>query len=125
MKTWSEWEIIRRQVAICGRVVDEDGNSMSNLPVTIISMPEVFATKVSVAASAIKRRQEENDESPDRTVTKNNGSYYFLDLPNGKYGVNVNDVRTGLHDQKEASVKRDKNGKIKMAILNMQIATHS
>lgn len=125
MKTWGEWEVIRRQVAICGRVVDEDGNSMSNLPVTIISMPEAFATRVSVAASAIKSRREESDECPDHTVTKNNGSYYFLDLPNGKYVLSANDARTGLHDQKEATVKRDKSGKIKMTILNMQIPAHS
>jgi len=125
VKTWSEWEIIRHQVAICGRVVDEYGNSINNLQVRIISMPKAFSTRVSVAASVIKRRQDGISECLDLTVTKNNGSYYFLDLPSGKYVLNVNDVRTGSQDQKETTVHWDKSGKINLSTLNLQISIHS
>lgn len=125
MKTWSEWEMVRRQVAICGQVVDMRGHPVSGIHVTIVSMPESFSNRVSAAASMARLKPAGLDERLDRTLTRDDGSFYFLDLPDGKYTLNVSDARTGSQDQKETTVSWDKNGEVKMVRLNMQLAMNA
>ena len=103
MKTWSSWEIIRHQVAICGRVVDELGKMVCGATVNIVSMPEVFQTRVSAAASAAEKKWDDLDERLDRTVTRVDGIFYFLDLPAGSYTLSF-DARTDSLDEKKVAV---------------------
>jgi hypothetical protein len=103
MKTWSTWEVIRHQVAICGRVVDERGEMVSGVRVNIVAMPKVFRTQVSAAASAAEKKWNDLDERPDRTVTRVDGVFYFLDLPAGPYTLNF-DTRTDSQDEKKVAV---------------------
>ena len=103
MKTWSSWEIIRHQVAICGRVLDERGGMVRGVRVTIISMNEEFRTRVSTAANAAEKKWDDLDERPDRTVTRVDGVFYFLDLPAGQYTLSF-DTRTDSQDEKKVAV---------------------
>ena len=103
MKTWSSWEIIRHQVAICGRVLDERGGTVRGVRVTIISMNEAFGTRVLAAASATEKKWDDLDERPDRTVTRVDGIFYFLDLPAGSYTLSF-DARTDSQDEKKVAV---------------------
>lgn len=103
MKTWGSWEIIRHKVAICGRVVDERGGMVCGVRTNIVSMPEVFRTRVSAAASAAEKKWDELDERLDRTVTRMDGIFYFLDLPAGPYTLSF-DARTYSKDEKKVAV---------------------
>jgi hypothetical protein len=103
MKTWSSWEIIRHQVSICGRVLDEHGGMVHGVRANIISMPEVFRTRVSAAASAAEKKWGDLDERPGRTVTRVDGIFYFLDLPAGLYTLSF-DTRTDPQDEKKEAV---------------------
>ena len=104
MKTWSSWEIIRHQVAICGRVLDESGGMVRGVRVTIISMNEEFRTRVSTAASAAEKKWDDLDERPDRTVTRVDGVFYFLDLPAGPYSLSFDTRSANPQDEKNEAV---------------------
>lgn len=125
MKTWSPWEVIRHQVAICGQVVDTRGHPVSGIHVTIVSMPEAFSNRVSASARIARSKPVDTEKGLDRTLTKDDGSFYFLDLPDGKYTLNVSDAQMGLQDQKETTVSWDKNGEVKRVRLNLQLSMHS
>ena len=103
MKTWSSWEIIRHKVAICGRVLDERGGMVLGVRANIVSMPEVFRNRVSAVASAAEKQWEELDERPDRTVTRVDGVFYFLDLSAGQYTLSF-DTHTDSQDEKSVAV---------------------
>lgn len=103
MKTWSSWEILRHQAAICGRVVNERGERVRGVKVNIVLMPEVFLTRVSVAASAAEKKWDDLDERLDRTMTRVDGIFYFLDLPAGQYTLSF-DTRSDLPDEKKMAV---------------------
>ncbi len=103
MKTWSSWETIRHQVAICGRALDERGERVCGVRVNIISMPEVFLTRVSAVAGAAEKKWDDLDERLDRTVTRVDGIFYFLDLPAGQYTLSF-DTRTDSQDEKKVAV---------------------
>ena len=104
MKTWSSWEIIRHQVAICGRVLDESGGMVRGVRVNIISMPEVFWTRVSAIASVTEKKWDDLDERPDRTVTRVDGVFYFLDLPAGPYTLSFDTRSIDPQDKKKEAV---------------------
>lgn len=103
MKTWSEWEIIRHQVAICGRVLNERGEMIRGVRANIVSMPEIFRTRVSAAASAAEKNWDDLDERLDRTLTRVDGIFYFLDLPAGSYTLSF-DTCTDSQDEKKVAV---------------------
>ncbi|MDD5320661.1 MAG: carboxypeptidase-like regulatory domain-containing protein [Methylococcales bacterium] len=103
MKTWSSWETIRRQVAICGRVLDESGERVCGVRVNIVSMPEVFLTRVSTVAGAAEKKWDDLEERLDRTATRMDGIFYFLDLPAGQYTLSF-DTQTDSRDKKKVAV---------------------
>jgi len=104
MKAWSAWEIVRNKVAICGRVLDEHGGAVRGVRVTIISMNEAFRTRVLAAASAAEMKWDDLDERLDRTVTRMDGIFYFLDLPAGSYALSFDTRSTDPQDEKKEAV---------------------
>ena len=82
MKAWSEWEITRHQVAISGRVSDESGRPVSGARVSLTAMPKEHKLRIDGAASAAGDWAE-RDERPDRTVSREDGLFYFLRSPSG------------------------------------------
>jgi hypothetical protein len=57
----------------------------------------------------------------DRSFTKADGIYYFLDLPAGKYTVKGVDPRSGAVAEKTVSVLW-KEGKVAMAVANLNVS---
>ena len=106
MKTWSSWETIRHKVAISGRVVDERGERVCGVKVNIVSMPKVFRARVSAVASATEKKWADLDKRLDRTVTRADGIFYFLDLPVGQYTLSF-DARTDSQHEKKVAVMWD------------------
>ena len=114
MKDWSDWQIIRRQVAIGGRIVDENDQPVPGVQVTITAMPKVFKVWMQGAISAAQTDWDELGERPDRRLSRSDGIYFFLDLPEGKYTLHAIDPRSGNHAETSIAVGWDKKGNIDM-----------
>ena len=114
MKTGSDWQIIRRQVAIGGRVVNENNTPVAGAQITIKSMPDGFKRQLEGAVSEAGAGWVDQEERQDRARSRLDGIYFFLDLPEGSYTLSAIDPQTGKQDQKSVSVSRDKKQNIKM-----------
>jgi hypothetical protein len=95
----SEAEVIRRQVAICGTVFDRDGEPASAVPVSVED-----------AARASRKR----------TTSRTDGTYYFLDLPNGDYVVSAS--LFDANARQPAVVNRNDQGDIAIAEVDLKLA---
>ncbi|MGH2396160.1 MAG: carboxypeptidase-like regulatory domain-containing protein [Gammaproteobacteria bacterium] len=109
MKVWSEWEIARQQVAISGRVADRQGKAVPGARVNLTVVPEELKARLTGAASAA-RDWATRDERPDRTVARDDGLFFFLDLPPGKYTVEA------MMEGKDAGSKKKKTWKAHKAV---------
>ena len=123
MTTWGTWEVVRHQVAICGVVLDSSGRRLPNVQGNIEDGPKAYAAKLAVAAVALGAAATKPAASPGREVkerfehrmTRDDGTFFYLDLPSGNYRLKAIDARSGASDEKTAAVARRKNGKIDMA----------
>ncbi len=122
MKAWTAWEVVRHQVAICGVVTNKSGARLKGLPVSIVSMPDAFSTRISASFSAAEKKWDDLDERPDRTMTRGDGDFFFLDLPAGNYTLNVIDPVTGFQDEKKTVVAWKKNGNVNRVRVNFQVS---
>jgi Carboxypeptidase regulatory-like domain len=95
----SETEVIRHQVAICGAVFDREGEPATGVPVVVTD-----------AAGA----------TSERTSTRLDGTYYFLDLPDGKYIVTAS--LPGAEVRQPAVVSRNDKGDIAIAEVDLKMA---
>lgn len=125
MKAWTEWERARHQVAIGGRVVDGGDEPVAGAEVTVTVMPEEFQRKLAGAAKVEGGGWKHSDQRLDRSFTKADGIYYFLDLPAGKYTVKGVDKRSGAQAEKTVSVSWDKDGKVQMAVADLKLSNAS
>jgi hypothetical protein len=122
VKAWTEWELARHQVAIGGRVVDENDQPVADVEVAIAVMPEEFQRKIAGAAEAAKHGWKDSDRRADLRRTAADGIYYFLDLPAGKYTVKGVERRSGAEAEKTVSVTWNKDRKVQMAVADLKLA---
>lgn len=119
MKAWTDWETTRHQVAIGGRVVNQDDRPVAGAEVTLTDRPEEFERKFANAAEAAGER---SDKRLDRSCAKADGIFYFLDLPAGKYTVRCVDRRSGARAEKTVSVSWTQDGKVQMAVADLKLS---
>ena len=117
MNDWNEWEVIRRQVAVAGRVVDEHDKPVAGAQVSIAMLQEKPRAKRSTA----KTDQQKLDAPEDHTLTDTNGIFFFLDLPAGKYSVECVNRRSGLGDKKTVSVLWKQDGSVERVSANLKL----
>ena len=119
----SDWQITRHRVAIAGKVLDGGtGKSVAGAVAAITAMPPAFENKVAIAASAYGARWEKMSERLDRTKTRKDGLFYFLDLPDGQYTISASIPGHGSRygvAQGTAAVSRDKKGNFKVAFVTL------
>lgn len=121
MKSWSEWEITRNQVAIAGRVGDAQDKPVAGVQVTLTAMPETFDARLRGAISAAGSRWQEMEERQDRVLSRHDGTYCFLDLPAGNYTLTAVAPRSNTKGQKSVVVAWDKNGNVKPAVADFRL----
>ena len=122
MNSWTDWEVVRRQVAIGGRVVDNHDQPVAGAQVTITAMPKALRQKMDDAASATGAGGQQVDKRYDRTFTTADGLYYFLDLPAGRYTLQGMDRRSGAQGAKTASVSWSRDGNVKRARVDLKLS---
>ena len=109
MKAWTGWEINRRQVAIGGRVLDEDGRPAADAAVTVTAIPT-------------EARQEGAKHTRVGHLAKVDAIYYFLDLSAGTYTVRAVHGRSGAMGERTVSVSWSEEGTVRMAVADLKLS---
>jgi len=117
---WGDWERVRRQVALCGRVVNREDKPLGGARVTIIQGPKEFEAQAKGGLVAASARGDEKLRR-DVTETKPDGIYFFMDLPGGEYTVAAEDPHGGGRGQSRGKVVRDKAGNIQRAVADIKL----
>ncbi len=113
MKAWSEWEIIHRQVSLAGYIVDKDNNPLANVQVDLTAASSTNRTnKKANEKKATKTGGGDHDQPIDRTISRWDGLYYFLDTPDGQYTLSMYRETEAIEQHRDVSVSRDKNKKL-------------
>jgi hypothetical protein len=122
MTNWGDWETVRRRVALCGRVVDRQGNPSGKARVTIVRSPKQFETLAKASAAAARAA---GDELIRRDVaeTRADGIYFFMDLPEGDYTVAAEDPHNRDRGENRGNVVWDKSGNIRKAVADIKLSS--
>jgi hypothetical protein len=94
-----EWEVVRRQVAVCGRVTRDDGVPVGDAVISV----------------------EPRAARADAVRTRRDGIYFVLDLPDGEYVSSIRDPRTGVGDHGRGRVARDAAGNVRFAVVDLAL----
>ena len=95
--TWSDWEVIRRQVALSGRVVAPRGGRP--------------AGEVRI----------EGREKPQPVTPGEDGIYFFLDLPAGTYTVVFEDSNGKRRGKGTGRVSWTRAGDVQRAVVDIEV----
>jgi hypothetical protein len=117
----TSWQIARRQVALAGRVNDgQTGKPIADAEVVITGMPAAFKNRLVGASKQLRAREAAMTQRLDMTRTREDGLFYFLDLPDGKYTLSASLPRMGKRYgsvQETATVLREKDGTLKLVFV--------
>jgi Carboxypeptidase regulatory-like domain len=94
--TWMKLKPIRHQVALAGQVSDaQTGRVIPGARVELTPLSGPFKTRLALQALQYGERWQAMTERADRTHTANDGSFHFLDLPDGRYTLTVSLLGAG------------------------------
>lgn len=113
----------RHRIAIAGRVLNAGtGKPISEAIVQIADMPAEFRRTLATKSIQLASRRDEAAARLDRTATTEDGLFYFLDLPEGKYTLAVSTAHSGKRFgivRRETAVAADQTGKVKYDFLEI------
>ena len=116
-----QWEEVRRQVALWGRVIDPEGKAVGRACVCITNGPEDFKRRMQPTSQC-------GTEEPIPAVVteaRSDGIYYFLDLPAGSYELTACDPQGKRQGQGKGNVAWDgesENRKVERVFVNIELA---
>jgi Ni,Fe-hydrogenase III component G len=116
--------ISNAQVAIAGRVLDDKTKQIiSGAMVEIIEMPEEFQKQLKLKELQYDSQWRKMSVRPDRQVTKNDGYFYFVNLPPGEYTLKASVLNRTIQyvDVEEKSKKVEVTVKESVPIDNPKI----
>lgn len=97
--------VLRHRVAAAGRVIDAiTSKPIGGAQVAVVEMPKALVQKFAFSGRSITSL---------KTLTREDGSFYFLDLPDGKYTLEASLPSAGKRYgtvKLKANVKRDDKG---------------
>jgi hypothetical protein len=120
-----DWDVVRHRVAIAGRVFDATSEKpLGDAEVVITNMPPAFKKTLQFAGVQFGDRWAKMPQRPDRTQSRQDGLFYFLDLPDGSYGLRAaipsRGRRCGVVET-ETKVSRDADGNLKIEFLRLML----
>lgn len=120
-----QWESVRHQVALAGHVLDaRTSRPLPGALVTITGMSAAFQKKLAAKAMQYGAQWTGMAERPDRTRSRPDGSFYFLDLPDGDYKIMASLPNMGKRfsaAEVKATVSRDASGTMKIAFVDLPL----
>lgn len=122
-------ERIRHTVAIAGIITDaQTGKAVLGARISIISSPAEFGRWVDIQRKQYGPLWEKMAERLDRKITRVDGHFHFLDLPDGPYTLQctmpISGKRYGSNET-VVNVTRDADEKIVMVTADMSLAPTS
>lgn len=118
-------EEVRHLVALAGRVTDAaTGQPVAGAQVAITTAPQAFTDRLAPAALGADPGWAALAERPDRTLTRADGSFWFIDLPDGSYGLTAGLPASGARYgtvNAAANVARDAQGGLKPVLALLAI----
>lgn len=118
MSQWTEWETVRHQVAVAGRVVDGEEKPVAGAEVTLTTLPKQTRQR----RGDVGADRQELGAPCDRTLTKSDGIFFFLDAPAGEYAVECLNGRTGWRDKRTVSVSWRQDGTVERAVADLKLS---
>jgi hypothetical protein len=91
---WGEWEVVRRQVAVCGRMS----------PALVDTVDVRVEGKQSVTTATVRR----------------DGIYFCLDLASGEYRVTAADRRGEVFGRGTSDVSRNAAGDVRFGVVDIK-----
>ena len=122
MINWGDWETVRRQVALCGLVVNRNGIPLGQAQVTIVRGPKAFDS-LARASTAAAQALGQDQIRRDVTETRADGIYFFMDLPAGDYTVSAEDPHNRDGGENKGRVTWDQAGNIRKAVADIKLTS--
>jgi hypothetical protein len=97
---WSEWEVVRRQVAVCGR------------------MSPALVDTVEVR---VEGKQAEGKQAVTTASVRHDGIYFCLDLASGDYRVTAADGLGEVFGGGTGHVSRNADGDVTFAVVDIEV----
>lgn len=80
------WEEVRHQVAISGKVIGPvKGMGLGHVRISIIDGPDEYLEWLAIKQAIAGEEWFTTAKRPDRVMTKPDGHFHFMDLPDGDY----------------------------------------
>lgn len=121
----AQWEEIRHQVAISGRVTDaQTSRAIGRAQVSITDGPLAFNDWLANYARQYGDRWGTMTERPDQIRTAADGHFHFMDLPDGQYTLRASLPGSGTRygiALNVVAVSRDAEGNITMAVADISL----
>jgi len=84
------WSVAHHRVSLWGKVTDAvTQKPIVGAEVTLTKMPASFEERLKRLAQYAGSEWASRIQRPDQTRTRFDGLYYFLDLPDGEYGISA------------------------------------
>lgn len=106
----TDWETVSHHVSICGRVVNKEGNTMPDVQLTVSpelkqshKQPNTPIGRTHVRQGTTEGQNEAGNRA-EQTESRHDGTFFFLDCPDGQYTVRAVDVRSGARAEKSITV---------------------
>jgi len=123
-KQWLQGAGVAHWAAIAGRVTDAiTGRGIGGAQVRL-QAPPAFAARLRLVGLQHGERWDLMAERPDRTQTRADGHFHFIDLPPGDYTVEVELPGCGSRYAPASAgvaVRRDEQGAITLATLDLKL----
>lgn len=110
MIAWTDWETVSHHVSICGRIVNTKDEPMPGVPLSV-SAESKQPHKQSDATRARAHARRETTDTQERTgngsaqtESRLDGTFFFLDCPDGQYTVQAIDSPSGAKAEKSITV---------------------
>jgi hypothetical protein len=123
------WLKVRHQVALYGRVTDAGtGKALAGALVSIVTAddksPTAFRRLLQARAMQYGSAWSAMAERPDRARAADDGSFYFLDLPDGDYTLSASLTNMGARygtAEAKATVAKNANGDYQRALVELPL----
>jgi hypothetical protein len=108
MKTWTDWETISHHVSICGQVLNTSGKPMPGVHLDLTPQGTQTESQSGRSRSVRSRgkatmaqteRADSGISTWKETKSRPDGTFFFLDCPEGDYMVKAVDTRSGVRAQ--------------------------